>query len=136
MTAPDLGGGAQKNVTPTNEIRGDRINGARQPFAAVIPHNRWKWTGSLRLPDQPLKREIAARESDQLWLGALGPAMTDRGDDRERNSRQAKEDCAPIQCRCGPDMLEPTPLPIGTSNLRITIVIYASVNRIEPTLPR
>ena len=75
------------------------------------------------VPEEPLKREIAARESDQLRLGALGQAMTDRGDDYERNSQQAKEDCAPIQCRCGPDMLEPTPRPIGTSNLRITIVI-------------
>jgi hypothetical protein len=91
--------GYKKNVTPTNEIWRDRINGARQPFAAVIPHNRWKSTESLGLPDEPLEGEIAARESDRLWLGALGPAMTDRGDDHKRNSQQAKEDRTAIHCR-------------------------------------
>jgi len=92
--------GDKKDVTPTNEIWGDGINGAGKLFAAVIPHNRWKGTGSLWLPDEPLERELAARESDQLWLGALGAAMTDRGDYHERNSQQAKEDRAPIHCRC------------------------------------
>src|SRR5271166_1540879 len=91
--------GHKKNVTATNEIWGDRINRARQLFAAVIPDNRWKWTGSLRLPNEPPERAIAARESDQLGLSALGPAITNRGDDHEHNSQQAKEDCTPIQSR-------------------------------------
>jgi hypothetical protein len=92
--------GHKKDITSTNEIWGDRINGARQLFAAVIPHNRWKWTGPFRLPDEPVEHKIAARESDQLWLGALGPAMTDRDDEHKRDSQQRKEDCAPVQCRC------------------------------------